>query len=268
VEIGSQLALVDPDGPSVLRQVVPTFVPIPATNAAAIGINIDDEFQTQIFARFSIGFLRVPTGGSATDVATRMKDPAGANPNDLWTPKDLSPTLQRWAPLNDLSSIGLSGPEVSDFNTVVRGFLLGYGNQTAAIGETNSLEWYFPNRLVTDVSKLIDLGRASLSAQAIATMTARGGNPITMTENRRVNVPLLAVRTTEGGFVPTNLAFLLYRQSTNIPTGPGRFDVVTMNNYAHVDVLYSPDRRSQGQRPATTGKNVPELIFDFVQANK
>ncbi|MBI3951989.1 MAG: alpha/beta fold hydrolase [Acidobacteria bacterium] len=261
VEIGCQLALLDPDGPSVLRQVVPTFVPVPATNAAAIGMNIDDEFQSEIFARFSIGFLRVPSGGSATDVATRTDDPSSANPNGLWRPKDLGSTLQQWDARKDLSSIGLAGPEVSDFNTVVRSFLLGAGNQTTAIGDTNSLEWYFPNRLVTDVSKLIDLGKTPLSAQAIAAMTARGDNPLMLTENKKVNVPLLAIRTTEGGFVPSNLAFLLYRQSTSIPQN--KVSVFTMNNYAHVDVLYSVEKRS-----SPGSMNVPELISNYIQSNQ
>jgi len=261
VEIGSQLALIDPDGPSVLRQVVPSLVPVPATNAAALAINLDDEFQEQIFARFSIGFLRVPAGGSATDVATRMDDPSAANPNGLWRPRDLGATLQQWAPLKDLGSLGFpSRPEPSDFQTVARSFLVGAGNQTAAIGDTNSLEWYFPNRLVLDISKVIDLGRAPLSAQVIAEQMARGGNRITLTENSRVNVPLLAIRTAEGGLVPTNLAFLLYRQSTSIPSN--RLTVRTMDNYAHVDVLTSLEKRS------SQGKNVPEFIFDFIQANR
>lgn len=264
VEIGSQLALVDPDGPSVLREVVSALVPVPATNAAAIGMNIDDEFQGEIFARFSIGFLRVPAGGAAADVATRMDDPAAANPNGNWMPKDLSPALQQWDPRRTLTGLGAeitSTVEPSDFNTVLRGFLLGAADQTAAVGDTNSLEWYFPNRLVTDVSKVIDLGRTPLSATAIAAMTARGGNALTVTENRRVNVPLMAVRTSEGGFVPTNLAFLLYRQSTGIPQN--RLSVFTMTSYAHVDVLYSLDRRS-----SPGNMNVPELIFNFVQTNR
>lgn len=264
VEIGAQLALIDPNGPSVLRQVVPDVVPVPATNAAALGINIDDEFQEEIFARFSIGFLSVPTGRTVADVATQRPDPtAGGNPNGLWTPKDLSPALQMWDPRKDLGSLGSmfpSKPEPSDFVTVARTFLLGAGNQTAALGDTNLIEWYFPNRLVTDISKVIDLGRTPLSPQVISAMTARGGNPITLTENRRVNVPLLAIRANEGGFVPTTLAFLLYRGSTSIPQN--RITVRTMENYAHADILTSLEKRS------SQGKNVPEFIFDFLQANR
>lgn len=260
VEIGAQIALIDPDGPSILRPVIPERVPVPATNAAALGINLDDEFQEQIFARFSIGFLSVPPGGRAEDVAMRQDDPAGANPNGLWFPRDLSPALQQWAPLNDIGPLGLrSGPEPSAFETVARAFLLGEGNQTAAVSDTNFIEWYMPSRLVLDISKMIDLGRTPLSPEIIAAQTARGGNPITLTENSRVNVPLLAIRANEGGFVPSNAAFLLYSRSTSIPFS--KVTVNTMQNYAHVDLLTSLERRSV--RPAN--KNVPELIVDFVE---
>jgi pimeloyl-ACP methyl ester carboxylesterase len=261
LEIGAQLALVDPTGPSVLREAMPALVPVPATNAAAFALNVDDEFQNLVSARFSIGFLSIPPGGSATGVATRMDDPAKTNPNGLWAPKDLSPALQQWAPLKDLSSLGRefkSGPETSDFDTVAQAFLLGAGNQTAALGDTNLVEWYPPNRLLTDMVKVADLGRRPLSAPVIAAQTARGGNPLTLTENRRVNVPLLAVRNSEGGIVPNNLAFQLYVRSTSIR----KVTIAVMENYTHVDVLTSLEKRS-----SPGGKNLPELIVDFLEEN-
>ncbi|MBI3951872.1 MAG: hypothetical protein HY314_15605 [Acidobacteria bacterium] len=46
-----------------------------------MAINFDDEFQERTSGRWSIGFLRVPPGGSTTDVATRRDDPEGVNPN-------------------------------------------------------------------------------------------------------------------------------------------------------------------------------------------
>jgi pimeloyl-ACP methyl ester carboxylesterase len=266
-EIGALLALIDPDGPSVLRQFAPEFVPVPATNAVALAVNIDDEFQANPTFRFSIGVPAVPPGMTLEAVATRISDPAAANPNGIYTLKDLSPELQRWNPTQDLTGLIPSSVRTpstvdpSDFNTVMRAFLLGGGDGTAAPGDTNFIEWYFSIRMVLDIFKVFDLGRTPLSPTVIAAQTARGGNPITLTENRRVNVPVLAIRAVEGAlqspppFSP-NLAFVFYRQSTSIPGNA--LIIREMRNYAHVDILTSLERRS------TQGKNVPEFIVEFV----
>jgi pimeloyl-ACP methyl ester carboxylesterase len=259
VQIGAQLALVDPDGPSPLGEFLSDYVRVPATNAAAMGIAFDDEFQELGSGRWSIGFLRVPPGGTADDVATWRKDPEGINPNGLWTPKNLAPNLQGWASSHDLSPLGLkSGVECSDLNTLMRMFLLGNGDEAVAPGDANFWEWFFPNRMNTDIVKLVDLGRKPLSPEIIAAQKDRGGNPMTMTANSRVNVPLLAVRNSESNLVPLSLAFQLYRRSTSIPAN--KITVATMENYAHGDMLTSLEKRSD-----PGNKNIPELIVDFVK---
>jgi pimeloyl-ACP methyl ester carboxylesterase len=264
-QLGALLALIDPEGPAVLRQFAPTFVPVPATNAAALAMNIDDEFQDNPTVRFSIGVLATSSGATLDTVATRVND--GSNPNGLWTARDLSPQLQRWNPTKDLRGIipssvrNASLVDPSDFNTVMRAFLVGDGNGTATVGDTNFIEWYFGTRMVLDLFKVIDLGRTPPSQTVIDAQKARGGNQITLTENRRVNVPALAIRAAEGiiqsppPFSPS-LAFVFYRQSTSIPGNA--FTIREMRNYAHADVLTSLENTSQ------QGKNVPEFIIEFV----
>lgn len=262
-EIGALLALVDPDGPAVLRQFVPELVPVPMTNAAALAHNLDDEFQENPTVRFSMGAPVIPAGGNLDTVVTRVPDPAGSNPNGLWRMKDLSPQLQRWNPTKDLSPLGSvirSAVDPSDFNTVMRAFLTGEGNGTATLNDVNFIEWYFVNRMVLDVFEAIDLMPPSPAVAAVQRLN--GGNPVTLSENRRVNVPALAVRATEGiiqgtGGLSGNLAFVIYRNTTSIPGNA--FLIREMTNYAHGDILTSLERRSR------EGKNVPEFVVEFVQ---
>jgi hypothetical protein len=142
----------------------------------------------------------------------------------------------------------------------MRAFLMGEGNRTATVSDTNFIEWYFVNRMVLDLFEAIDL--VPPSAAVATSQRMNGGNPVALSENRRVNVPALAVRATEGiiqgtGGLSGNLAFVFYRNSTSIPGNS--FLIREMTNYAHSDILTSLEKRSR------EGKNVPEFVVDFVQ---
>lgn len=257
VEILAQLALFAPDAASPLPgDLAP---PVPSTNAATLAINIDDEFAEQAQTRFSLGFLRVLPGRTVNDVAIGRPDPERANPNGLFTPRNLGtdasgqPILQRWDRLTDLSSLGLRGREVSDINTVAQGFLYGQGDGRTSLGEANFVEWFFPVRLILDIVLTSNLDTSRLSPRLVRALTARGGNPLTVTENRRVNLPILGLRADQGILVvppplPGRLAFQPYQVS--VPAA--RFRVAEVSPYTHNDVLSSAD-------PA-----VPDLIIGFI----
>jgi pimeloyl-ACP methyl ester carboxylesterase len=264
LEISAMLALINPEGPSPLEQVAPELVSVPMTNAAALGVNIDDEFQQQPVARFSIGFLQVGDGQTVSSIASKTTDPAGMNPNGIYTAKPLGtgtgakPNLQAWAIVKNLKTISSSfniGPEPSDLQTVARMFLTGRGQGELTTDDANFAEWYFPQRLVFDTLRLSGLDSSRLTASVVAAMTARGGNRPALTENKRVDVPVLAVYAKNGIFPPSygTLPFSFYKGSINTKD----FTLATMTNYAHGDVLTGVDKGS-------LGKDVPEMIFAFV----
>jgi pimeloyl-ACP methyl ester carboxylesterase len=263
LEISAMLALLNPEGQSPLDQVAPELVPVPMTNAAALGVNIDDEFQKQPVARFSIGFLQVAEGQGVNSVATKVSDPQGMNPNGIFTAKSLGtvgakPNLQAWAAVKNLKTISSTfsiGPEPSDLQTVARMFLTGRGQGELTVEDANFAEWYFPQRLVFDILKLSALDANKLTSTVVDIMTARGGNRPALTENRRVDVPVLAVYAKQGIFPPSygTLPFSFYKGSTDST----KFVLATMANYAHGDVLTGVDKGSLGM-------TVPEMIAGFV----
>jgi pimeloyl-ACP methyl ester carboxylesterase len=249
-EVAAQLALFDPNGTSPLPS---PFTFVPATNEAAFGYNLDDEFQQTAFVRISMGFL----AGAPDAVAIRMNDPnSPANPNGLWQPKNLAPTLQTWAKLSDLTSIGLKGAEPSDLPTVARSLFYGAGGSGSAAkaaGTSNFLEWYFPTRLLADMNKVFDLGKTPLSPTALAAQMQNGGNAITMTQNKSVNIPILPFRA-QYGIIPNALAFTFYKNSTSI-TAANFKPIIQLTDYAHGDVILAAnDQVAKPVADFVTGK--------------
>lgn len=268
LEIAALLALSDPDGPSPLDRYAPEMITVPMTNAAALGTILDDEFQPQPFARFSIGFLRIPPDHPLTSIATRGRDPSSVNPNGLYAPKDLGETRQQWASVQDLRVLDptfVHGPEPSDFSRVARLLLTGSGHglpeDTLAreaspdIPETNFLEWYFPQRLLLDLLRFSTLDATALPPALIAALTARGGRVPALVNNRRVNLPVLAVQARQGLFPPLagSLPFTRYKNSTRTP----QFTYALLPNSAHGDLLTGTDRDARGRTTA-------DLIVSFV----
>lgn len=270
LEIAALLALVDPEGFSPLAAHAPDLVPVPMTNAAAFGVNLDDEFQPQPLARFSIGFLHIPSDRPLASIATRSRDPSQVNPNGLYAPKDLGETRQRWTACADLRALDPTfahGPEPSDFSRVARLMLTGSGPGSSNLArellpdapETNALEWYFPQRLLLDLLRFSDLDATRLPPSVISTLTARGGRVPALTENRRMNLPVLALQARQGLFPPLagSLPFTRYKNSTRTP----QFLHALMPNSAHGDLLTGTDRDARGRTPA-------ELIVTFVSGSR
>lgn len=264
LEIAALCALINPEGISPLPQAVPSLVPVPASHLAAFGLMIDDEFQAQPLARFSIGFLQPPSGQSVSSIAERTSDPAGVNPNGLYTPKNPGPAkdgrrpIHTWAAVKNLKAISpsfVAGPEASRLETVARSFLTGDGSGTTP-RQANFTEWYSPQRLLLDILKLSELNVKKLSPPVVAALTARGGNLPALTENRRVAVPVLALQAQQGIFPPTvgSLPFTLYRSSIASP----QFVYGQLPSFAHGDLL-------TGTEPEALGRTVAEAILDFVR---
>jgi hypothetical protein len=157
--------------------------------------------------------------------------------------------------LKTISSTFSIGPEPSDLQTVARMFLTGRGQGELTVEDANFAEWYFPQRLVFDILKLSALDANKLTSTVVDIMTARGGNRPALTENRRVDVPVLAVYAKQGIFPPSygTLPFSFYKGSTDST----KFVLATMANYAHGDVLTGVDKGSLGM-------TVPEMIAGFV----
>lgn len=265
VQVSSQIALLDPEG-TTLQRFLPSLVPFPATNAAFMALILDDEFQREPVARVSLGFLKIPTGGTAADVATRTgNDPAGVNPNGLWTPKDPGTGgILRWESYRNLRAVDpsfSSGAEVSTLEAVMQQSLLisTAEGKTATSDDANSNHWFFPVRLTTDMRKFSDLGSAPLSEEVVAAQTARGGNAITMTESAEVNVPLVAIRGSESGLVTSIAKFKGYRKTTRIKKAS--FTAKTLNGYTNADMVVSLEKTS------ASGKNAPMMIVEFINGN-
>lgn len=267
IEIAAQLSLWDPEGEMTVG---PPYVPVRATNEAAFALSVDDEFQQVNPARSSIGFLRIPPSRTLSDMAVRQSDPgppAGANPNGLFAPRDLGSTPQRWARLRDLSTIGLQGAEPSDLETVARSFLYGSGRATLVERLPNYLEWHTPTRLLLDtfgIAPLLDASRFSPAVRAA--LMANGGRGLALTENRRVNIPVLAIRAGQGliqgqFFFTAEQIFTslleTYRQSTSITASQIKVKATQFPAFAHGDLYTSTAK-------GTEGKSVADYIVDFV----
>lgn len=266
IEIAAQLSLWDPEGETMVG---PPYVPVRATNEAAFALSVDDEFQQVNPARSSIGFLRIPTGRTLSDIAVRQSDPgppAGANPNGLFAPRDLGSMPQRWTRLKDLSTIGLQGTEPSDLETVARSFLYGSGRTTLADRQPNYLEWYMPTRLLLDtfgIAPTLDASRFSPAVRAA--LVANGSPGLALTENHQVNIPVLAIRAGQGliqgqFFFTAEQIFTslldTYRQSTSISADRIKIKATQFPTFAHGDLYTSTAK-------GTEGKSVADYIVDF-----
>lgn len=266
IEIAAQLSLWDPEGETTVG---PPYVAVRATNEAAFALSVDDEFQQVNPARSSIGFLRIPPGRTLSDIAVRQADPgppAGANPNGLFAPRDLGSMPQRWARLSDLLTIGLQGAEPSELESLARSFLYGSGRATLADRLPNFLEWYMPTRLLLDtlgIAPLLDASRFSPAVRAA--LMANGGRGLALTENQRVNLPVLALRAGQGliqgqFFFTAEQIFTslldTYRRSTSIAADRIKVKATQFPTFAHGDLYTSTAK-------GTEGKSVAEYIVDF-----
>ncbi|HXF06420.1 MAG TPA: hypothetical protein VNM72_13540 [Blastocatellia bacterium] len=264
IELAAQLILWDKDGTTTIG---PPYVPVPATNEAALGMALDDEFQQTIFARWSLGFLAVPPGRTAGDVALKFDDPRAANPNGIFAPRNPGATPHRWASLRDLSAIGLRGTEPTDFGLFARTFLYGSGHTDLATRLPNFLDWFTSQRLILEsLGIAVSLDASRFSPAVRAAMMANGGRVLALTENKRVNIPVLALRAGQGlvqraaifsGEAIFTLLLNAYRASTSIPSNQLKVKADKFPNFAHGDLITSREK-------GTEGKSVADYIVDFV----
>jgi hypothetical protein len=271
VEVAAQLALWDKDGISTFG---PPYVTSRTTNEAVFGTTFDDEFQQLTPSRVSIGFLEVPPGSSWSAVATQQIDlgpPSGANPNGLFAAKDLGATPQRWSRIKDLAPLFLRGREGTDFEAFARTFLYGSGRTDLSNRLPNALEWYMPIRLALDLFGIApSLDSSTYSPTLRAALMAKGGRVLALSENRNVNIPVLAIRAGQGMFQAVFAGFFSmpgdsiftqllesYRVTTSISPSQVKIRALSFPDSTHGDLITSPDKGIEG-------KSVSDYILDFV----
>lgn len=202
------------------------------TNRAAFGFGFDDDFQPLAFARVSMGS---GTGGEI-----------GANPNAPFLQSLLGATGDLQAPIDPLASYDWQSTSATDpFRpdpTRMEDF--------AAMmfrGPSNFIEWYFPARLSLDVGLVNQLDVAS---EGDWRKEAYG---LAVTENARVDVPVLAVGGSRG-LVPDLRRFDPYeaslapvlRNGTARSASTAGFARRMMEGHVHLDVLSAEDREGEG----------------------
>jgi hypothetical protein len=249
-EIAALAGIFQPDEPALARRtpvlgtgLLAFAFPSPATNRAAAGLFLDDDFQPLATFRASIGFsgdglnflfslpIQDPTGFLREFY---VAGPAFEGGLRTWQRFD-SPTLPTCPPQLVDQSPGCAlldnGPpsdpddpgaqprengherEVTDIDDLLR----------SQFEHRNGLEWYFgAGRIDLDLSFGND--SSSLGDESL----------LAVTQNAQVDVPVLAIGGSNG-LTPEAKSFATYLDS--IATRPRDREIVILEGYAHVDVV-------------------------------
>jgi hypothetical protein len=235
-EIGGIAGVHLPEEPSVAQR-TPVFgafpfsalLGTPASNAAAIGLFLDDDFQTISTFRASFGFSSngpndwkpdgLPAFGGLPYYQTRLRRPPDTD-------------LRRWQNFDD-PALPVCPPAIVD---VSPGCAL-RGDQVEATdirdlmrtlyGLQNFAEWYFVS------------GRPNLDFSFGRDSSALGDESLlAVTQNANVDVPVLGIGGTNG-LTESEADFADYLGS--IATPPEDKQVVLIPGYAHLDVVTARD---------------------------
>jgi hypothetical protein len=209
------------------------------TNAAALGLAIDDQYSPVSFARVRTG---VATGGpfeSYTSIlGGQLLRPSDHTATYTWVNYDMS-----------------DPPEVTSMATISR---------MLYDGPSNFEEWYFPTRLSLDVDAISDL-------QDVPSGDWREGFGIALRHVAEMDAPVLCVG---GGLglVPDASAWDGYRTLITTTVGAGRpaagadrqsdagFRALIKDGLTHIDVLSAAP-------VAGDPTDIPTLLGDFALAN-
>jgi pimeloyl-ACP methyl ester carboxylesterase len=266
-EIASLAALQQPDEPALSQRttifgagLVALLLSAPATNRAAVGFFLDDEFSSFAAFRASLGFS---DDGDNEVLSLGGTSFYRALPNDaLRTWKEFDdPTLPTCPPNLPDAGVGcalldngppsepgdpgprVNGPEreVTSLDTFAR----------TQFGKLNGFEWYFAaGRPTLDFRYGRD--SSALVAEALAVDPAHEG-PLVLTQNANVDVPVLAIGGSNG-LTPEARSFASYLGSIATPEKWQQVEII--EGYAHLDVIN-----------AERNEAVP-LIADFIERVK
>ena len=265
-EVASLAAYYQPNEPSLSQRtpifgtgLVSALLGAPATNRATLGFFLDDDFSSFGAFRASLGFsddgenqlstllgapfyIALPNGGLRT--WKEFDDPTlpTCPPNS----EDVSPgcaLLDNGPPSdpNDPSAPPqVNGPEreVTSIDTFAQ----------TQFGKLNGFEWYFAaGRPNLDFSYGND--SSALVAESLAA-DPRSEGPLVLTQNARVNVPVIAIGGSNG-LAPEPKSFSTYLDSIATPAAWKEVHIIP--GYAHLDVV-----------SAERNEAVP-LIADFIR---
>jgi pimeloyl-ACP methyl ester carboxylesterase len=263
-EVASLAAFHQPDEPALSQRttifgsgVVSFLLSAPATNRAAVGYFLDDDFSSFPAFRASLGFSDDGENVYRTDFGTTPFYQALAN-DGLRTWKEFDdPTLPSCPPnvVDESPGCALldngppSGPgEAPRVNGPEREVTSLDAFAKTQFGKANGFEWYFSSgRPNLDFSYGRDA--SALVAESLARDPGDEG-PLVVTQNANVDVPVLAIGGSNG-LTPEPKSFDGYLGS--IATPEEDREVHILEGYAHVDVL-----------TADQNEAVP-LVADFIR---
>lgn len=265
-EVASLGAFHQPDEPALSQRttifgsgLVAFLLRAPATNRAAVGFFLDDDFSSFTAFRASLGFSDDGENVLRTDFATPFYQALENGALRTWKEFD-DATLPSCPPNQEDVSPGCAlldnGPP-SDPNapsqpprpngperevTSIDTFAL------TQFGKLNGFEWYFaagrPN-----LDFLYGRDSSALVAEHLAQDPGHEG-PLVITQNAAVDVPMIAIGGSNG-LTPEPKSFAGYLGS--IATPPERQEIHILEGYAHLDVVSAEDNEA-----------VP-LIADFIR---
>jgi hypothetical protein len=268
-EVASLAAVTQPGEPALSQRtsifatgLVSLLLSAPASNRAALGFFLDDDFSSFAAFRASIGFSDDGDNGLLT-LGTPPTPFYRAFPNEgLRTWKEFDdPTLPSCPPnLEDLSpgcALLDNGPPSAPGDPAPR--TNGVEREVTALGtfaktqfgKLNGFEWYF-----ADGRPSLDFGygrdSSALVAEHLAVDPGHEG-PLVITQNANVDVPVLAIGGSNG-LAPEPRSFASYLGS--IATPEEWREVHVVEGYAHLDVI-----------SAEQNEAVP-LVVDFIERVK
>lgn len=270
-EIASLAAVHQPDEPALAQRttifgagLIALLLSAPASNRAAVGLFLDDDFSSFAAFRASIGF--------SDDGANFLSSALGApfyqalEGDGLRTWKEFDdPSLPRCPPhAENENAIGGTGcalldngapsapgdpaPRVNGFEREVTSLDSFARTQ---FGKLNGFEWYFAaGRPTLDFGYGRDSG--ALVAEHLALDPGHEG-PLVITQNASVDVPVIAIGGSNG-LTPEPRSFASYLGS--IATPEEWQEVHVVEGYAHLDVI-----------SAERNEAVP-LVADFIERVK
>jgi hypothetical protein len=265
-EVASLGAFYQPDEPAVSQRttifgsgLISSLLGAPATNRAAVGLFLDDDFSSFTAFRASLGFSDDGDNFYSSLLGAPFYQALPNGALRTWKEFD-DPTLPACPPnFEDVSpgcALPDNGPPSDPSDPAASPQVNGLEREVTSIdtfaqtqfGKLNGFEWYFSaGRPNLDFSYGRDA--SALVAEHLALDPHHEG-PLVLTQNARVNVPVIAIGGSNG-LTPEARSFSSYLDS--IATSAKWKEVHIVPGYAHLDVVSAEENEA-----------VP-LIADFIR---
>jgi hypothetical protein len=264
-EVASLGAFYQPDEPAVSQRttifgsgVISSLLGAPATNRAAVGFFLDDDFSSFAAFRASLGFSDDGPNFFSTLLGAPFYQALANDSLRTWKEFD-DPTLPTCPPNTEDVSPGCAlldnGPPSDPTDPNASPQVNGPEREVTSVdsfaktqfGKLNGFEWYFSSgRPNLDFAYGRD--SSALVAEHLAVDPGDEG-PLVITQNARVNVPVIAIGGANG-LTPEERSFASYLGSIATPAKWKEVHVIP--GYAHLDVVSAEENEA-----------VP-LVADFI----